>query len=116
MDEDKFNQDVAFNLSSLMMGELHRLLVKANNHYLKCDWKWCFHTLVCLKNSVIQSFSKEERELLTKIENETNFNTKSMEEKDLLWKQVQKYQETLMDTLENHGWLVKKLESHKLAF
>ena len=65
MDEDKFNQDVAFNLSSLMMGELHRLLVKANNHYLKCDWKWCFHTLVCLKNSVIQSFSKEERELLT---------------------------------------------------
>mgnify|MGYP003656280936 CR=1 FL=1 len=55
-------------------------------------------------------------ELLTKIENETNFNTKSMEEKDLLWKQVQKYQETLMDTLENHGWLVKKAESHKLAF
>ena len=53
---------------------------------------------------------------LTKIENETNFNTKSMEEKDLLWKQVQKYQETLMDTLENHGWLVKKAESHKLAF
>jgi len=39
-----------------------------------------------------------------------------MEEKDLLWKQVQKYQEVLMDTLENHGWLVKKAESHKLAF
>tara|TARA_R100001244_G_scaffold33993_1_gene31570 strand:- start:804 stop:1154 length:351 start_codon:yes stop_codon:yes gene_type:complete len=116
MDEDKFNQDVAFNLSSLMMRELHRLLVKANNHYLNCEWKWCFHTLVCLKNSVIQSFSKEERELLTNIENETNFNTKSMEEKDLLWKQVQKYQELLMDTLENHGWLVKKAESHKLAF
>ena len=116
MDEDKFNQDVAFNLPSLMMRELHRLLVKANNHFLNCEWKWCFHTLVCLKNSVIQSFSKEERELLTNIENETNFNTKSMEEKDLLWKQVQKYQELLMDTLENHGWLVKKAESHKLAF
>ena len=107
---------VAFNLSQLMMIELHRLLQRSHNYYLQCDWKRCFHTLRCIKFNVIQSLTKEEREQLRHLEDTTLLMTRNQQQRNELRKRTEEYNEMLMDVLEAHGFLVKEREDHKKMF
>lgn len=113
MDDTK---KVAFNLSQLMMMELHRLLQRTHDHYLNCQWTKCFHTLRCIKFNVIQNLTEDERKQLKEIELKTNLRAHSREGLEELRISTERYHEMIMDILEAHGYLVKEREDHKRMF
>lgn len=113
MDDTK---KVAFNLSQLMMMELHRLLQRTHNHYLNCEWTKCFHTLRCIKFNVIQNLTEDERKELKKVELKTNLRANTKGELEDLRIITETYHEMIMDFLEAHGYLVKEKEDHKRMF
>ena len=113
MDDTK---KVAFNLSQLMMMELHRLLQRTHNHYLNCEWTKCFHTLRCIKFNVIQNLTEDERKELKEVELKTNLRANTKGELEDLRIITETYHEIIMDFLEAHGYLVKEKEDHKRMF
>lgn len=138
-------QSVAYNLSLLQIQEVFRLLQKANDYYLNNKFAHVFHALRCAKMSCIQNLSQEERNLLDRMEkdldllvsvdnimkdekfqNPSKLSAKESSIYNIVMKvkkngknlrvEVEKYKEILMDILESHGYLIKKMEDIKSAF
>lgn len=128
---------VGFNMSALQIGEVFNLLSKSNTYFLAGDFLRMRDCLIAVKLSAIQSFKPEERKALKDLENsmeipaamehiyknksELNKSFESMIRKGKPHKKnfkelVIEYKELLMDTLEAHGYLIKKMEDYTTMF
>ena len=139
MEENKTG-DVAFNLSLLQIQEIFNLLTLANKYFLEYKYIKMVHTLRCVKLSVIQNLTDKEREELAEMER----GMKSLIDKDRILRHIkghrlasekktklikqcesiggnieekaEEYKITLMDMLEKHNFLIKKLADSKHLF
>lgn len=127
-------KQVAWNASQGLIMELSNRRSYANTFFINGNIKKAFNTLIAIKQSVIQSFDKDERVELKKIED--NFSkasiylnkscasswNKDIRETYLLSKRLSekfysKYNDKLMDLLENYGYLIgEKTDSSKMKF
>ena len=141
-EQEEIAVQVAFNLSSLQIQEVFRLLQLADDYYLKREYTKVIHTLVATKLSVIQSLTKGERtKLSTREINIKRLLIKERIQSDLsegygaprgmdysmarsickkikgnLKQAVEEYKTELMDILEVHGYLIKHMEDFKKMF
>jgi len=125
---------VSWNASQGLIMELSNRRSYSNTFFVNGDIRKAFNTLVAIKQSVIQSFSKPERQTLSKIEEKFNrfsaylystsansWNKKIREayllSKNLSCKVYAEYNETLMDLLEKYGYLIgEQTDSSKMRF
>jgi len=127
-------KQVAWNASQGLIMELSNRRSYANTFFINGDIKKAFKTLVSIKQSVIQSFNKKQREQLTAIESKFNevssflskstsnsFN-KNIRKVNFLSNVVatqlySNYNELLMDLLGDYGYLIgEKTDSSKMRF
>ena len=141
MEQEEKQMEVAFNLSSLQIGEVFRLLQLADNCYLSGDYIGMVKCLGCAKLSVIQSLTQTERKQLLKDEKEMNFHLSYARKYGDDWKRLnygerelktadyfqrkfkgslkskaEQYKTRLMDFLEVHGYLIKKMQDYTTMF
>jgi len=125
---------VAWNTSSGLVCELANKRSNANNLFISGNIKRAMNTLIALKQSTIQSFTKEEREALSKIEKRFNrvsmylsasisasFNPNLREAFMLATQHARniysEYNETLMDILNKYGYLIdEKSDGTRMNF
>lgn len=114
---------VAWNASEGLIMEISNRRSMANTSFISGNLRKAFNTLIAIKQSVIQSFTIKEREQLLKIENDfskiayaisgsysSSFNTDAR----VLYSQAfklglkfySKYNNLLMDLLEDRGYLI----------
>ena len=118
---------VAWNASEGLIWEISNRRVSANTWFISGNIKKSFNTLVAIKQSVIQSFSLDERAELGKIEEKFNriqgalntslsssFNSKSKglyrDAYSLAVGFYNRYNDRLMDLLDNRGYLISEKE------
>lgn len=116
-------QKVSWNVAEGLIMEISNRRALANTYFINGNIRKALSTLISIKQSVIQSFEKGERENLAKIEDKFNrissalskaaansFNTKTNEAykqaMTLAKKFYSEYNDTLMDLLENYGYLI----------
>jgi len=114
---------VSWNASSGLIMEISNRRSYANNFFINGDIRKAFHTLVAIKQSVIQSFTLPEREQLNVIEKKfgkianylyfssgQSFNKDIRDvffkSKELATKVYSVYNDLLMDLLEDRGYLI----------
>lgn len=125
---------VSWNASEGIIMELSNRRTLSNTFFINEDIRKAFKTLVSIKQSVIQSFKKEERLLLGDIEDKFNrvsmflfsasansFNKKNrdayLHSKELAIKFYSDYNDILMDLLDDRGYLVGELtDASKMKF
>ena len=117
------SKKVAWNASQGIISEISNRRSYANNFFVNGDIKKAFNTLISIKQSVIQSFTEPERTQLKKLEEKFNklspflnrnasmsFNTNTREHSQTAKSQVtkiySKYNDLLMDLLDDHGYLI----------
>lgn len=103
----------------------------ANTHFINGNLPRAFNTLISIKQSVIQSLDKNERDKLSDIENKFNkcssavssitFNQEVNKIKGLAFNLVRKlyheYNDLLMDLLEDRGYLIGgQMDASKMRF
>ena len=127
-------KEVAWNASEGLIMELSNRRSLANSYFIQGNIKRAFSTLISIKQSVIQSFNKGEREELKVIENKfqrissalygsnaSSFN-KNLNEayslaRGLTNKYYNEYNDKLMDLLEKYKYLIgEKTDSSKMKF
>lgn len=132
VDSDK--KKVAWNISQGIITEIANRRSYANTFFVNGDIKKAFSTLISIKQSVIQSLTSSERESLKKIEDKFNklskflssnsagsFNNNVREAYNtsvsLATKLYSKYNDELMDLLENYGYLIgEQTDASKMNF
>jgi len=107
---------VAWNASQGLIMEISNRRSYANTFFVNGDIKKAFQTLISIKQSVIQSFNKEERASLEKIEKKferINSHSFSLDvrkahgmAKNFAGKIYAEYNEFLMDLLDKYGYLI----------
>jgi len=114
---------VAWNTSEGLINEISNRRSYANTHFVNGDIKKAFNNLIAIKQSVIQSFTPEEREKLAEMEkkyldvslylsrnNPTSFSEDVRKAfhmaRQLAFKVYTKYNDYLMDLLEARGYLL----------
>jgi len=114
---------VAWNASQGLIMEISNRRSYANTFFVNGDIKKAFQTLISIKQSVIQSFNKEERASLEKIEKKFerinsalaygNSHSFSLDvrkahgmAKNFAGKIYAEYNEFLMDLLDKYGYLI----------
>ena len=134
MDNIISTHKVSWNTAEGLVMEISNRRSMANTHYISGNISKAFSTLVSIKQSVIQSFNKEEREKLYSIEEEfknvgtflalsaaNSFNPKVREahklSKRIGEKVYHKYNECLMDLLNKYGYLIgQKADASRMKF
>lgn len=116
---------VSWNASQGLIFEISNLRAMANRYYIKGNIRQAFSTLIAIKNSVIQSFLPIERKALTHIETKFNrispalynsvansfnseLNSAYKMANQLARKWYAKYNDLLMDLLEDRGYLISE--------
>ncbi len=125
---------VSWNVSQGIINEIAHRRSYANTFFVNGDIKKAFNTLISIKQSVIQSFSAEQRTSLEEIEKKFNrcsgflsrassnsFNKEIRESfqlaKSLATKIYSKYNDALMDLLNSYGYLIgEQTDSSKMNF
>ena len=125
---------VSWNASSGLISEISNRRSYANNFFVNGDIKKAFNTLISIKQSVIQSFNKEERQSLAKYEEifdkisfalsksaSISFNQTTrkafIDAKNIATKIYSKYNDELMDLLDKYGYLIgEQTDSSKMKF
>ena len=125
---------VSWNASQGLIMELSNRRSYSNTFFVNGDIRKAFHSLVAIKQSVVQSFNKEEREQLNKIEEKferfsaylhktsaNSWDTKTREaflsSKKLSCKVYAEYNELLMDLLDKYGYLIgEQTDASKMRF
>ena len=125
---------VSWNASQGLIMELSNRRSYSNTFFVNGEIRKAFNSLVAIKQSVIQSFNKEEREKLTEIEEKfnrfsaylypTSANSWNKEirdaflsSKNLSCKVYAEYNEKLMDLLERYGYLIgEQTDSSRMKF
>lgn len=125
---------VAWNASEGLIFELAKRRSMANSYFIQGDIAKAFNTLISIKQSVIQSFKEDEREELKKIEDNfstlssalvpsmsSSFNTYQrrlyIDAKTLAKRMYSKYNDRLMDLLEQYGYLIgEATDASKMKF
>lgn len=114
---------VSWNVSQGIINEISNRRSFANTFFIEGEIRKAINTLISIKQSVIQSFTEDERTNLFNIEEKFNkcagmlssssansFNKKTREShklaKDLATKIYSEYNDKLMDLLENYGYLI----------
>jgi hypothetical protein len=125
---------VSWNASEGLIMEISNRRVSANTWFIAGNLRKAFHTLTAIKQSVIQSFSKTEREKLKGYEEKfgkisavltsgysSSFNGSTRQ----LYSQAYRlglkfysdYNDTLMDLLEERGYLIgEQSDASKMKF
>lgn len=125
---------VSWNASEGLIMEISQRRSYANSYFIKGDIRKAFNTLISIKQSVIQSFIKEERDDLKKIEDKfskiflalspsisNSFNSKMKEISSIAYNLAKKlyaeYNDKLMDLLEDRGYLIgEQTDASKMRF
>ena len=125
---------VAWNASEGIIMEVSNRRVSANTWFINGNLRRAFHTLTAIKQSVIQSFSVEERAKLKGIEEKfrristgltsafsSSFNDSSRRvyaaAYNLGLKFYSEYNDLLMDLLEDRGYLIgEQSDASKMKF
>jgi len=125
---------VSWNASQGIITEVANRRSYANTFFTNGNIKKAFNTLISVKQSVIQSFSFKERNLLKQIEEKFNkcsgflssssansFNKGIRESyqlaKKLATKIYSEYNDKLMDLLNNYGYLIgEQTDASKMKF
>jgi len=125
---------VAWNASEGLIMEISNRRSSANTWFINGNLRRAFHTLTAIKQSVIQSFSKPEREKLKGIEEKfakisaaltvgfsSSFNGSSRKiyanAYNLGLKFYSQYNDLLMDLLEDRGYLIgEQSDASKMKF
>jgi hypothetical protein len=125
---------VSWNVSEGLIMEISNRRSLANTYFIQGNIKKALSTLISIKQSVIQSFTTEQRKKLTAIEDKFNrisfalskstansFNTKTneayKEAMNLAKKFYSEYNDKLMDLLEEYNYLIgEKSDSSKMNF
>jgi len=114
---------VSWNASQGLIMEISNRRSYANNFYINGDIRKAFHTLIAIKQSVIQSFNLPERDKLKEIEEKfrrvanylyfssaQSFNKNLRDvfflSKELATRVYSDYNDLLMDLLEDRGYLI----------
>ncbi len=125
---------VAWNASEGLIMEISKRRSLANSFFIQGSLRKAFSTLVAVKQSVIQSFEKNEREELRKMEDKFNrissalyasvansFNSNSNKAYcmaiGLARKFYSEYNDRLMDLLNDRGYLIgEQTDASKMKF
>jgi hypothetical protein len=125
---------VSWNASQGIITEISNRRTSANTFFINGDMRKALNTLISIKQSVIQSFKPEEREKLKKIEEKfdkvSKFLTHSASHSfnndvrhafslanDYATDIYSKYNDLLMDLLEDRGYLVGQMaDASKMRF
>lgn len=125
---------VAWNASQGLIIEISNRRSSANNYFVEGDIRKAFNSLISIKQSVIQSFSPDERKKLKEIENKfdkvsvflypasanswnDNIRNAYKLSKDFSCILYSRYNEMLMDLLERYGYLIgEQTDSSKMRF
>jgi len=131
---DNETKKVSWNASQGIIMEISNRRSLANTLFINNQIKKAFNTLIAIKQSVIQSFNKPEREKLNEIEKKFNqiagalvpsashsFNTQSRinfkEAQSLAINIYSEYNELIMDLLEDRGYLIsEQTDASKMKF
>ena len=131
MDDTK---KVAWNASQGLIMEISNRRSYSNTHFVNGDIRKAFHTLVAIKQSVIQSFNSKERAKLNNIEGKfskvsiylyqssANSWNKDVREiyglsRRLATKIYSEYNEVLMDLLDKYGYLIgEQTDASRMKF
>jgi len=127
-------KQVAWNASEGIIMEISNRRTYANTFFVNGDIKKAINTLIAIKQSVIQSLTKEERESLNVVEQRFNqfvkyLNSSSANSfnsglrksynfaKEKAAEIYSEYNDTLMDLLETYGYLIsEKTDASKMRF
>ena len=134
MDRHTSPVKVSWNAAEGIIMEISNRRSMANTHFISGNIGKAFNTLISIKQSVIQSFNKEERLRLTAIEEKfrqvsgllsfncaNSFNPKVRDGAKLARTIANKiyptYNDLLMDLLDKYGYLVgQKSDASKMRF
>jgi phosphate uptake regulator len=134
MEKEKSSSQVSWNASEGIIMEISNRRSMANSFYIQNNISRAFNTLIAMKQSVIQSFEKKDRDKLEEIEKKfhkisnflslgaiNSFNSKVREAsrlaRELANKLYPEYNNLLMDLLQSKGYLVgEKSDSSRMRF
>lgn len=114
---------VSWNASEGLIMEIARRRSNANSYFIQGDIRKAISTLIAIKQSVIQSFSQEERKNLTVIEDKFNKITIALSKSNsnsfdstprgvfkeanlIAFKIYSEFNDYLMDLLDDRGYLI----------
>lgn len=125
---------VAWNASEGLIIEISKRRSMANSFFISNKFKQSMNTLIAIKQSVIQSFDKAEREKLNKIEEKfskispglsSSFSNSFDNNKNKVFLMAQRvakkiyseYNDLLMDLLDERGYLIgEQSDGSKMKF
>jgi hypothetical protein len=126
MERENSSSKVSWNAAEGIIMEISNRRVMANTFFIQGNINKAFHTLISIKQTVIQSFTAEERKKLNEIESKFNqvsgvlsmssansFNPKTREANKLARRIASKlypeFNDYLMDLLQKRGYLVGQM-------
>jgi len=134
MEYESEGSKVSWNAAQGIIMEISNRRSLANSYFIQNNLNKALSTLISMKQSVVQSFKKEDREKLEQIENKfhkvsnclslgaVNSFNKDIREASKLARNIasklyREYNDLLMDLLQDKGYLVgQQVDSSKMRF